>query len=139
MIKYKIIEKNETPELAKIEVSGFKNQITLGDTLDSIRQNKKGITEIEGTVKIKQAVIENILRNHPEVKNLDEETQLAVYMYCEADRFIKFANEKLAEFKVAQENLDEEVRQIELQTGIRSSVKNEIIKEVKSKIKNKSK
>ena len=119
ILKYEVISKHEIPELSKIKISNITSEITLADTLKSIEDNEKGMKSIEGEVKIKKAVMQNIINNHPEVKTIRPKLRVACGMFYEAERFVQFAEEKLKEFTEAQENLKEEVRQIELQTGIK--------------------
>ena len=77
MATYKVSESNEAPELSKIEVSGFTNVITLNDTLESIRKNAKGILEIESNIRLKKALKENVLNNHPGIQYLTPELRVA--------------------------------------------------------------
>lgn len=119
ILKYEVISKHEVPELSTIKISGISNEITLADTLKSIEDNAKGMKQIESEVSLKKAVMQNIINNHPEVKTIRPKLRVACGMFYEAERFVQFAEEKLKEFNDAQDNLNEEVKQIELQTGIK--------------------
>jgi|GEM_PF-6099607 len=118
-LKYEVISKHEIPELSKIKISNITTETTLADTLKSVEDNEKGIKSIEGEVKIKKALMQNIINNHPEVKTIRPKLRVACGMFYEAERFIQFAEEKLKEFDTAQDNLKEEIKQIELQTGLK--------------------
>lgn len=115
---YKIIETHEVPELSKIEKSGIVTTITLADTLSAFEQNKKGMEQIEAELKIKKAVRTNVEENHPEIKDIDEKTQIMCHTYYEAGRYIKLAEETLEKFKVAQDDLQTEIADIKEQTGL---------------------
>lgn len=115
---YNVISTHEVPELSKIEVSNFTTEITLAGTLQSLEYNKKQIEAIEAELKLKEALITNVVTNYPDVVNIDEKMQIACHTYYEAGRYIKIAKEKLEEYKKAQEILQEEVEQIKIQTGI---------------------
>ena len=115
---YKVLTKHEIPELSKIEKSNITTEITLADTLQAIDYNKKQIEAIEAELKLKEALITNVVTNYPDVVNIDEKMQIACHTYYEAGRYIVIAKEKLEEFKKAQEELQTEVDEISSQTGI---------------------
>lgn len=134
MPKYKVIETHEVPELSKIEKSDITATITLADTLKAMEQNKKGMEQIEAELKIKKAVRANVEEHHPEVKDIDEQTQIMCHTYYEAGRFVKLAEEKLQEFNDAQNELQAEVDAIKKQTGLEvmtAEKKAEIMKGIK--------
>ena len=117
--KYTIIEKNEeVPALSKIEKSDFTVEITLNDTVRAFESNKKGMEAIEADIRLKKAIRTNIEVNHPEIMDIDEKTQMMCHTYYEAGRFVKLGEDKLAEFQKAQREIDEEIQEIEKQTGL---------------------
>ncbi len=116
---YNVVSTHEVPELSKIEVSNIKTEITLAGTLQSLEYNKKQMEALEAELNLKKALITNVTTNYPDVVNIDEKMQIACHTYYEATRFVKIAEEKLAEYKKAQEELQEEVKEIEIQTGIK--------------------
>lgn len=136
MIKYKVLEKNESaPELSKLQKSGITTEITLDDTIKAYEANKKYIEKIEAELKLKKALVQNVEDFHPEIKDIDEKLQLTCHTYYEANRFIKMAEEKLEEFAKAQSEIEEEIKSIEEQTGISKMSAEKvasIMKEVKS-------
>lgn len=136
MIKYKVIEKNEAaPELSKIQKSGIVTEISLDDTIKAYDANKKYVEKIEGELRLKKALVQNIEDFHPEIKDIDEKLQLTCHTYYEANRFIKMAEEKLEEFAKAQGEIEEEIKDIEKQTGISKMTAEKvasIMKEVKT-------
>lgn len=134
---YKVVSKHEMPELSKIEVSNITSEITLAGTLQSLEYNKKQIEAIEAELNIKKALITNVVTNYPEVTGIEEKMQIACHTYYEATRYVKIAEDKLEEFKKAQEALKEEVAEIEKQTGIKKTPAEKIIKEMNKKLKNK--
>ena len=117
-MKYKIIEANEIPELAKIEKSEITAEITLGDTLSAIQYNKKGIEAIESEISLKKAIMVNVSTNYPAVLEIEEKLLLAAHTYLEAKKYVEIAEKKLVEFKDAQKDLEQEVKDIEEQTGL---------------------
>lgn len=133
---YKVISTHEVPELSKIEISNITTEITLAGTLQSLEYNKKQIEAIEAELKIKEALITNVVVNYPEVVNIDEKMQIACHTYYEASRYVAIAKEKLEEFKKAQADLEEEVEQIKIQTGIEKMSLEKAIK-IKKTIKKK--
>jgi capsule polysaccharide modification protein KpsS len=141
MVKYKILEKDEqVPTMSKIEKSGIVTTITLDDTVRAFEENKKNIEKIEAELKVKKALRVNVENFHPEILAIDEKTQLTCHTYYEAGRFIKMAEEKLAEFAEAQADLEKEIKEIEKQTGIThltEEKKSEIMKEIKQIIETK--
>lgn len=134
---YKVVSKHEMPELSKIEVSNITSEITLAGTLQSLEYNKKQIEAIEAELNIKKALITNVVTNYPEVTGIEEKMQIACHTYYEATRYVKIAEDKLVEFKKAQDALNEEVAEIEKQTGIKKTPAEKIIKEMNKKLKNK--
>lgn len=131
---YKVIEKNEeVPELSKIEKSGIVTTITLDNTIKAFEENAKGMKQIEAELKLKKALRTNVENNHPEIFDIDEKTQLMCHTYYEAGRFIKFAEEKLAEFADAQKDLEKEIKDIEEQTGIKKTTAKEVVEEITKK------
>lgn len=116
--KYEIISTHEIPELSTIRKSNITAEITLADTLQAIDYNKKQIESIEAEVRLKEALITNIITNYPEVVNIDEKMQIACHTYYEAGRYVVIAKEKLEEFNKAQEELQTEVEEISVQTGV---------------------
>jgi len=116
--KYEVISTHEVPELSTIKKSNIITEITLADTLQAIDYNKKQIEAIEAELKLKEALITNVVTNYPDVVNIDEKMQIACHTYYEAGRYIVIAKEKLEEFKKAQEELQTEVDEITVQTGI---------------------
>jgi len=140
-VTYKVVSVHEAPELTKIEKGNITTEITLADTLGAIEQNAKGISQIESEVRLKKALITNVVTNHPEVLNVDLKMQIAVHTYYEANRYIEIAEIKLKEFDEAQTELKKEVDEIKKQTGvskITDEQKNEIMKEIKNKLEDKS-
>lgn len=125
---YNVISTHEIPELSKIEVSNITSEITLAGTLQSLEYNKKQIEAIEAEIKLKEALITNVVTNYPDVVNIDEKMQIACHTYYEAGRYVKIGKEKLEEFKKAQEALEEEVEQIKIQTGIEKMTVEEKLK-----------
>jgi outer membrane protein TolC len=115
---YKVIATHEAPELSTIEKSNITAEITLADTLRSIEQNRKAMESIQAELKLKKALIQNVVNNYPDVVNIDEKMQIACHTYYEANRYIAIAEEKLAEFEEAQVDLKEEVDEIAKQTGV---------------------
>lgn len=128
---YKVIEKNEeVPELSKIEKSGIVTTITLKDTIKAFEDNAKGMKQIEAELKIKKALRANVENNHPEIFDIDEKTQMMCHTYYEAGKFIKFAEEHLAQFEEAQKDLQKEINDIEEQTGLKKTTAKEVIEEI---------
>lgn len=115
---YEVISTHEAPELATIKKSNITAEITLADTLRSIEQNRKAMESLSAELRLKKALISNVETHHPEVKTIDEQTQIACHTYYEANRYIAIAESKLKEFEDAQADLKEEVEQIRIQTGI---------------------
>jgi heterodisulfide reductase subunit A-like polyferredoxin len=115
---YKVLTNHEVPELSKIEKSNIKVEITLADTLQAIEYNKKQIEALKAELELKKALVANVTTNYPDVVNIDEKMQIACHTYYEAGRFIKIAEDKLVEFHKAQEELQQEVDEITVQTGI---------------------
>jgi len=115
---YKVITKHEIPELAKIEKSNITTEITLADTLRAIEDNAKGMKQIEAEVNIKKAIRTNVENNHPEVKDVDPKMQIAIHTYYEAGRYVELGEAKLKEFEDAQKELQKEVNEIAVQTGV---------------------
>lgn len=136
-IKYKVITNHEVPELSVIEKSNITAKITLADTLRAIEYNAKAIEKIEAELKLKEALKVNVETNYPQVKEIDEKTQIACHTYYEVNRYIALATEKLKEFKDAQKDLEVEVETIKEQTGIEKmseEKKNEILSAIKEKV-----
>ena len=115
---YNLVTKHEVPELSKIEKSNIKVEITLADTLQAMDYNKKQIEALKAELDLKKALIVNVTTNYPDVVNIDEKMQIACHTYYEASRFVKIAEDKLVEFNKAQEELQEEIDEISIQTGI---------------------
>lgn len=128
-IKYKVIEDNEIPELAKIEKSGMVLNIQLGDSLSAYEQNAKYMKNIESELKIKKAILSNVEEHYPEVKDIDEKTKIACHTHYEATRFVAMAEEKLREFEEAQKELEAEIAEIEKQTGLKKTPIEENLKQ----------
>jgi len=132
MIKYKLIKKHEAPELSTLEKSGMKVEINLADTLRNFEYNKKQIEAIEAELKLKKALIINIVTNYPDVVKIEDKMQIACHTYYETNRYVAIAEEKLIEFKEAQKELEEEINEIKKQTGISKLSAEEVAKISKS-------
>jgi tetratricopeptide (TPR) repeat protein len=117
-MKYKVIEGNIAPELAKIEKSEITAEITLGETLSAIEYNKKGMQTLESEISLKKAIMVNVSGNYPGVLDIEEKLLLAAHTYLEAKKYVEIAEMKLGEFKGAQADLEQEVKDIEEQTGL---------------------
>ena len=133
-MKYKIIEANVAPELAKIEKSEITAEITLGDTLSAIQYNKKGMQSLESEISLKKAIMVNVSGNYPGVLDIEEKLLIAAHTYLEAKKYVEIAEKKLGEFKEAQKDLEQEVKDIEEQTGLVKTPVEERI-EIVSKLK----
>jgi len=134
-VTYKITSKHEVPELSTILKSNITANITLADTLKAMEDNKKGMEQIRAELGIKKALIINVETHYPEVKKVDEKMQIAIHTYYEAGRYVALGEAKLKEFEAAQKELQEEVDEIEKQTGLSKKTgekKNKITKSVKS-------
>lgn len=130
---YEVISNHEVPELSKIKKSNIVAEITLADTLKAIEQNKKGMESIQSEVNLKKALIENIKTHHPKAFEIDPELQVAVHTLHEAKRYVDIAEKKLAEFEEAQKELEDEVKEIEIQTGLRAMTTAEKLELLKKK------
>jgi len=116
---YEVVSNHEVPELSKIKVSNISTEITLADTLKSIEQNKKSMESLRAEMNIKEAVKINIKQNHPEAFDVDPKLKIAVHLLQEMDKFLDMANDKMKQLEDAQKELEEEVEEIEIQTGIK--------------------
>jgi hypothetical protein len=116
---YEVVSNHEVPELSKIKVSNISTEITLADTLKSIEQNKKSMEALRAEMNIKEAVKINIKQNHPEAFDVDPKLKIAVHLLQEMDKFLDMANDKMKQLEDAQKELEEEVEEIEIQTGIK--------------------
>ena len=115
---YEVVSNHEVPELSKIKVSNISTEITLADTLKSIEQNKKSIESLRAEMNIKEAIKINIKQNHPEAFDVDPKLRIAVHLLQEMDKFLDQANGVMKQLEDAQKDLEEEVKEIEIQTGI---------------------
>ena len=115
---YEVVSNHEVPELSKIKVSNISTEITLADTLKSIEQNKKSMESLRAEMNIKEAVKINIKQNHPEAFDVDPKLKIAVHLLQEMDKFLDMANDKMKQLEDAQKELEEEVEEIKVQTGI---------------------
>lgn len=115
---YKIKEVNEDPKHSIIEKSGLKAQYTLADIERNIEQVNRVITELDATLRIKKAVIENVERNHPFVKDLDEAGLKAASLYAEAQEYLKQIPIKLEEARNVLSNELKEQDQAKKLLGI---------------------
>jgi len=122
---YKVITKHEIPELSKIEKSNITAEITLADTLKAIEDNAKGMEQIRAEVNLKKALMTNVSENYPEVLTIDPKMQIAIHTYYEASRYVDLGEQKLKEFDEAQKELQNEVEEIERQTGVRKMTQEE--------------
>jgi hypothetical protein len=130
---YEVVSNHEVPELSKIKVSNISTEITLADTLKSIEQNKKSMESLRAEMNIKEAVKINIKQNHPEAFDVDPKLKIAVHLLQEMDKFLDMANDKMKQLEDAQKELEEEVEEIEIQTGIKKMTE-EKAKEISEQI-----
>jgi hypothetical protein len=130
---YDVVSNHYVPELSKIKESNITTEITLADTLKSIEQNKKSMESLRAEMNIKEAVKINIKQNHPEAFDVDPKLKIAVHLLQEMDKFLDMANDKMKQLEDAQKELEEEVEEIEIQTGIKKMTE-EKAKEISEEI-----
>lgn len=118
MIKYEVIVPSENPRDAVIKKSNIEVEIKLGDTITDLEYNKKSLNNLQLERKVREAVIVNIERNHPEVKDMDAEKRLAVYMYHEAKKYCEASDVTIDKINKANAELEEEITEIQKQTGL---------------------
>lgn len=136
---YEVVKNHEVPELSKIKKSNITVEITLADTLMAIEQNTKSMESLKAEMNLKEALKTNIKNNHPKAFKVDPKIRLAVYLLHEADIYLSVANDKMTELKNAQKELEAEVKEIEIQTGLKKMSPEEKISLVAKKEKNEKK
>jgi hypothetical protein len=115
---YKVLTKHEVPELSKIQKSNITVEITLADTLKAIEQNKKSMESLRAEMNIKEALKINVKQNHPEAFDVDPKLRIAVHLLQEADKYLDQANKVMGQLEDANKELQAEVDEIAIQTGL---------------------
>ena len=80
---------------------------------------KKTIKELGAKIKLEEAMISNIERNHKELQNLDETLIQACYLLTKSKLAILPAQEKLDELNGSMKEYQKEIDLLEEQTGIK--------------------
>lgn len=81
--------------------SGVEERITLGQFFQNYRLIQKQMLEDSGKMKIAEAFIENIERNHPEVKKYTDEQLHVIATYKKAQDDLKLMKNNAKEYDIA--------------------------------------
>jgi hypothetical protein len=130
---YEVISNHEVPELSTIKKSNITVEITLADTLKAIEQNKKSIESLRAEMNIKEALKINVKQNHPEAFDIDPKLRIAVHLLQEADKFLDQAKKVMTQLEDANKELEAEVEEINIQTGIKAMTTDEKLELLKQK------
>lgn len=117
---YEVVSANEVPELAKIKKSNITVEITLGSSLKALEENKKAMEGIEKELEVKRAILKNVENFHPAVFGLDPELIVAAHTIHDARRYIALGEDTLKKFADANKDLEDEIKEIEIQTGLKA-------------------
>jgi hypothetical protein len=99
--QYRLLEPNEDYTAAVIEKSGIKATFTIAEVNAMQERNKAAEREIEGQLTIERAKVDNILRNYPQVGELEGVVLTAAALYKESLTTIAAAESKLPLIKDA--------------------------------------
>jgi hypothetical protein len=95
---YKVLEPKEDWKDTIIEKGGISARFTVHDFEKNIERMEKIIKELEGTHKLNLAMMDNIERNYPFVKEMSEQDLNTCAMYYEAKQIVKQYAPRIAEF-----------------------------------------
>lgn len=107
---YKIVEEKEHWKDSVIEKDNIVAKFTIRDFENNIERMQKTLRELEAKHKVELAVMDNIERNHPFVKDLTDEQLNTAWMYQEAKAVVVQYAPRIAEF---YEALNAEVKEME--------------------------
>lgn len=133
---YEVVKNHEVPELSTIKKSNITAEITLADSLKALEENKKAMGGIEKEVEIKKAILENVKNFHPTVFSLEPDIIIAAHTIHDANRYIALAEDTLKKFADANKDLEDEIKEIEIQTGLKAMTTGEKIALIAKEEKN---
>ena len=117
-MKFKIIQGKGLE--ATIEKTEHKpTEFKVKDVKNHCDAVEKTIKELSAKIKLEEAMISNIERNHKELQNLDETLIQACYLLTKSKLAILPAQEKLDELRKSMKEYKEEIDLLEEQTGIK--------------------
>jgi uncharacterized coiled-coil DUF342 family protein len=117
MPKFKIIE-GEGIDTVMEKSEHLPTQFNVKDVKTHLDAVNKAITELEAKIKLEEAIVGNIERNHPGILVLEEEIRQACYLYMKSKMAIVPAQEQLDGLKKSMEEYKEEIDSMAEQTGI---------------------
>lgn len=111
--EYKIKKKHNNPDDVLISKKGYEEinaEFTIGQVLAQIKQFEKTVKEKNSQMSIHQAEMDNVMQNHPKLKNIDEKLLQAAYVYI--DSKIKYESSKQVRDQ-HQDAIDRQTEEIE--------------------------
>ena len=115
--KYKVLEgKGKT---AKIQKSGLKHEFNVSDIYEDLERIKKFRREKTAQIDVELAKIENVLRNHPKVGELNDVELGGAFIVQQSKIMIKAIEDKFKELTDLEAEYLSDLAKIKKQTGIK--------------------
>jgi len=117
--KYQIIKEATDNQKSQIRKSGVTIDFTMEQVAEHYNNLKKVQKELKSKLSYEKAKLSNIVEHNPIVNKItDEKEKLAIFMAVEAETLIKKIQKDLEEYTQAIKEYDNELFEIEKQTGI---------------------
>jgi hypothetical protein len=125
MIEYKVVENPEVTELMDKEIvkTGGEVKFTLRNVETDIQYLNKKKKEITAEIGIREATKKNIERTHPNIVKMTQEDLTAAYLFREATGFLSEAQKSLDRIEIGLKEYEEDLAEIEKQTGLKVEMK----------------
>lgn len=113
-------ENKENPRGSVITKTNVEVDFTVDELLANRREFTKMAKQLKAQKELADAKMKNIEEHHPFVMDLSEEQAFTVHMYQEARAMSRVCGQKLPEYESELAFIEEELKEIEAQTGIKA-------------------
>jgi len=122
-LKYSVLEVKEDPKLTVILMEGISNTFTFNDIALAIIALKKQRTALQAEIGVHEATKVNVLKSNPEVKDMDEKTLIAAYLYKKSSAIVSEGLKTLQSIEDQLTEYSQELVDIAAQTGLQTEIK----------------
>lgn len=117
-IKYTVVKEEENVGDSLIRKTGEFSEFTLNDIARDLELYRRQEEDLDGKVKVDEALMTNILRDKPEIADMSEELRQVLYVYTRAFSSVKETKKMLEANREQSRLLRSELMKIAMKTGL---------------------
>ena len=117
-IKYEVVKQEENVGDSVIRKTGMFTEFTLNDIAKDLELYRRQAEDLEGKIKIEEAMMENITRDRPDIAEMSEELRQVIFLYTRSFSVAKESRKVLEGNRAEAKLLRQELMKIAMETGL---------------------